>query len=104
MLVDTARTAVSVQDLYQAVNLARFYKVPYVHLHMTDDHAWTFPSTTFPALGSLNIGFRGPEPQVYNASDLRALVAYVNRNHNDHTHMQTHSSIRRVLVQSCTHI
>jgi N-acetyl-beta-hexosaminidase len=59
MLVDTARSLVTIPDLLDAVTLARFYKIRFVHLHMTDDHAWTFPSDAFPDLGSANVGFRG---------------------------------------------
>ena len=53
------------------------YKIPYVHLHMTDDHAWVFPSDAFPLLGSQNVGFRGQLPLVFKKQDLIDLVACV---------------------------
>eukprot|EP01047_Picozoa_sp_COSAG01_P026435 COSAG01_NODE_1704_length_9434_cov_159.120193_2_plen_683_part_00 len=76
MLVDTARASVTARELMEAANTARFMKVRYLHLHLTDDHAWTFPSTAFPELGSDNIGFRGPTPQKYTVAELEQVVAY----------------------------
>eukprot|EP00040_Diaphanoeca_grandis_P023778 m.129835 g.129835 ORF g.129835 m.129835 type:complete len:646 (-) comp29435_c0_seq1:68-2005(-) len=79
LLLDTARSLVTLQDLLEAAELARFYKIRYLHLHLTDDHSWTFPSTTFPSLGSVNIGFRGVMPTVYSVQDLQTLVDYAAR-------------------------
>jgi N-acetyl-beta-hexosaminidase len=64
VMVDTARALVTPHQLLDAVQTARFYKIRYLHLHMTDDHAWTFPSAAFPLLGTANIGFRGRTPKV----------------------------------------
>lgn len=63
-------------DLYRAVVFAHFYKIPFVHVHLTDDHAWTWPSENFPLLGTKNIGFRGPVPLVYSADGLRQVVEF----------------------------
>ena len=76
IMVDTARTLVSPHQLLDAAQTARFYKIRYLHLHMTDDHAWTFPSTAFPKLGTDNIGFRGRQPKVYTPAQLKQVVAY----------------------------
>lgn len=76
IMVDTARRRVEVEELFDAAFLAHWYKVPYLQLHMTDDHAWTFPSEAFPELGSKNLGFRGPAPVVYKKEELQALVSY----------------------------
>ena len=50
---------------------ARFFKIRYLHLHMTDDHAWSFPSAAFPQLGSENVGFRGRAPAGERGADAR---------------------------------
>lgn len=76
-LLDTARSLVSIQDLYQAVNMVRFYKIPFLHLHLTDDHGWTFPSAAFPQLSANNVGFRGRAPVVFNATELKGVVKCV---------------------------
>jgi hypothetical protein len=76
MLVDTARSLVTPHDLMEAAQTARYYKIRYLHLHLTDDHSWTFPSTTFPHLGDKNIGFRGRAPKVYSTQQLQQLVSY----------------------------
>jgi hypothetical protein len=76
MLVDTARSLVTPHDLMEAAQTARYYKIRYLHLHLTDDHSWTFPSTKFPHLGDQNIGFRGRSPKVYSTQQLQQLVSY----------------------------
>ena len=60
----------------QCVEIARFYKVRYIHLHMSDENAWTFPSTKYPKLGRSNFAWAGGEtPKVYPLQE-RDLVAY----------------------------
>jgi len=44
----------------------RLYRLRFLQLHMSDDQAWTFPSTAFPKLGKTNWSTRGgPVPKVY---------------------------------------
>ena len=38
--------------LKQLVEMARFYKLNFLHLHLTDDQAFTFPSTRFPKVAA----------------------------------------------------
>eukprot|EP00300_Choanocystis_sp_HF-7_P010523 c16991_g1_i2.p1 GENE.c16991_g1_i2~~c16991_g1_i2.p1 ORF type:complete len:664 (+),score=111.49 c16991_g1_i2:37-2028(+) len=76
LLLDLARTQVSVDDIRAAISFCRFYKIRYLHLHFTDDHSWTFPSTAYPKLGSANLGFHGPKPVVYSKQDLIDLVSF----------------------------
>ena len=76
MLLDTARSLVTFDDLLEAVTVLRLYKIRYLHLHLTDDHAWSFPSDAYPQLGSANSGFRGMRPIVYTKEQLKALVAF----------------------------
>ena len=74
---DVARQLVSIGELERAVMLCRFYKVRYLHLHLNDDHAWTFPSKAFPKLGSANRGAHsGPAPRVFDLDELKGLVRY----------------------------
>jgi hexosaminidase len=63
--------------LRQMIQTCRAYKVRYLQLHMTDDQAWTFPSTAYPKLGTLNgSAHGGPKCEVYNLDELKALVKY----------------------------
>jgi N-acetyl-beta-hexosaminidase len=79
VMIDVARRHNSIEDLRKCVVLCRLYKVRYMHLHLSDDHAWTFPSTAFPKRGSSNRGFEGPAPKVYNLADLKDLVRFPDR-------------------------
>jgi len=76
VMIDVARRYNSIGALRQCVVLCRLYKIRYLHLHLTDDHAWTFPSRAFPKLGSSNRGYDGPAPKVYKREDLEALVRF----------------------------
>lgn len=49
-LVDLGRNPHSLQSLKQAVDWLWLYKVNYLHLHMTDDQRFAFPSQAYPAL------------------------------------------------------
>ncbi|MEX0776633.1 MAG: family 20 glycosylhydrolase [Phycisphaeraceae bacterium] len=76
-MIDTARKPHSIQVLRQCVDICRFYKIRYIHLHMTDENAWTFPSATYPKLGSGNFAWAGGEkPPVYDVTELTELIAY----------------------------
>lgn len=48
LMVDIARRYHSVDELRQIIELAAFYKLRYVQLHLTDDQLFMFPSTAFP--------------------------------------------------------
>lgn len=76
VLIDVARRWNSPRALRQVIQMARYYKVKYMVIHLTDDHAWTFPSKAFPKLGSKNTGFRGPAPRVYTEQELLDLVKF----------------------------
>ena len=76
-MLDIARKPYSLEQLRQCVDVCRFYKIRYLHLHMTDENAWTFPSRAFPQLGSQNFAWAGGEtPRPYPIDELKALVAY----------------------------
>ena len=65
VLVDLGRQWHDAASLRQIVELARWYKIRYLQLHLTDDNIWTFPSRAYPQLTS-------PE-QHYTVAELRAL-------------------------------
>jgi hexosaminidase len=76
-LVDVARQNHPIEWLEKMVRVCRFYKVRYLHLHLTDDQGWTFPSTKYPKLGSKNhAAHGGVTPKVYTLDELKGLVAY----------------------------
>jgi hexosaminidase len=76
-MLDLARKPYSIDTLQQCIEVCRFYKIRFLQLHMTDENAWTFPSTAFPELGSQNFAWAGGEaPRVYTREELTALVAY----------------------------
>lgn len=77
VMLDVARQNHPVKAVKQVVDLCRLYRVRYLHLHLTDDHGWTFPSTAYPQLGSRNTAAHGGEvPKVYTLAELTELVAY----------------------------
>ncbi|MCX6878315.1 MAG: family 20 glycosylhydrolase [Verrucomicrobia bacterium] len=77
MMVDCGRQEQPLEWLRKMIETCRMYKVRYLHLHLTDDQGWTFPSTRYPQLGSRNVGTHGGlAPKVYPLADLKELVAY----------------------------
>jgi hexosaminidase len=68
LMVDIGRHWHDIDTLEQLVKLCRWYKVNYLHLHLTDDPLFTFPTDAFPAL---------PTPgQHYTKQELRELDAF----------------------------
>jgi hexosaminidase len=77
MMVDVARQDHPIEWLRKMVDVCRFYRVRYLHLHLTDDQGWTFPSTKYPQLGTKNHGAHGGvAPKVYPLDELKRLVVY----------------------------
>lgn len=54
VLIDLARKYHSPDGIKQVIELARLYKVRYIHLVLSDDQLFMFPSTAFPNLGKSN--------------------------------------------------
>jgi N-acetyl-beta-hexosaminidase/lysophospholipase L1-like esterase len=81
-LLDLARKYHSPGGLEQAIELCRLYKIRYLHLHLTDDQLFMFPSTQFPQLGQSNREFSRFEPASkpritpYTLAELRALERF----------------------------
>jgi len=78
-LMDLARKYHTPGGIEQVIALCRLYKIRYLHLHLTDDQLFMFPSTKFPQLGRSNREFARFEPPSkprvapYTLEDLRAL-------------------------------
>ena len=67
LLVDVARQPHPLAVLKTMVVLCRIYKVRYLQLHLTDDQAFTFPSTAFPTLATKNHSYTLAELQQLEA-------------------------------------
>lgn len=77
VMVDAARQRIPIDTLKAVVEACRLWKIRYCQLHLTDNEAFTFPSTAFPKLGTKNIAMHGGVvPTVYDLKELRDLVAY----------------------------
>ena len=68
MMVDLARDFHKLSVLYDYIDLCRFYKIRYLHLHFTDDQSYTLPSRAYPALSTPN--------RSYSEAELKGLIAY----------------------------
>ncbi len=77
MMVDCGRQEQPIEWLEKMIETCRMYKVRYLHLHLTDDQGWCFPSSKYPQLGSKNQGTHGGlAPKVYPLEALKNLVAF----------------------------
>ncbi|MBX2925173.1 MAG: family 20 glycosylhydrolase [Chitinophagaceae bacterium] len=52
VLLDVARRWHEAATIRSLIDICRFYKIPYIQLHLTDDQLFTFPSMAFPALAT----------------------------------------------------
>ena len=81
-LIDLARKYHSPGGIEQVIELCRLYKIRDLHLHLTDDQLFMFPSTKFPQLGRSNREFARFEPASkphiapYTLAELRALEQF----------------------------
>ncbi len=75
-MLDVGRQDHPIDAIKQLIEMCRLYKVRYLHLHLTDDQGWTFPSTAYPELGRRNVGAHGGKaPRVYKLEELKGAVA-----------------------------
>ena len=72
MMIDVARRYHSIDVLKQCVVLCHLYKLNYLQLHLSDDQAFTFPSTAFPKISAQN-QHGGP---AYTLAQLKDLVRF----------------------------
>ncbi len=81
-LIDPARKYHSPGGIEQVIELCRFYKIRYLHMHLTDDQLFMFPSTKFPQAGKSNREFARFEPASmpkiapYTLDELKGLEKY----------------------------
>ncbi len=68
VMIDLARDWHELRVLYEYVDMCRFYKVRYLHLHFTDDQSYTLPSRAFPKLST--------EGRHYTEEEIKGLIAY----------------------------
>jgi len=68
VMFDLARFWHDLSFLYEYVDMCRFYKIRYLHLHFTDDQSYTLPSKSFPELPT--------KDRHYTEEEIRDLLAY----------------------------
>ena len=68
LMIDCARNAHPLPQLKKYIDLCWFYKIKYIHLHFTDDQAYTLPSKLLPRLTS--------EHNRYTEEEIAELVQY----------------------------
>ncbi|MEI6219575.1 MAG: family 20 glycosylhydrolase, partial [bacterium] len=77
VMVDCARQEIPIYVLRKVVESCRLFKVRYCHLHLSDDHGYTFPLKKYPKMGEHNRGHcEGDAPRIYDLQQLRDLVAF----------------------------
>jgi len=62
LMIDPGRKFHSIDGIKQVVELCRLYKLRFLHLHLSDDQLFMFPSTAFPTLGKGNREFARFDP------------------------------------------
>lgn len=67
-MLDVARQPISIETVKQCVELCRWYKIPYMQMHLSDDQLFTFPSKSYPHLAS--------EGAAYSLDELKGLVEF----------------------------
>ena len=77
VMVDCARQEIPIYVLRKVVENCRIFKVRYCHLHLSDDHGYTFPLKKYPKMGEHNRGHcEGDAPRIYDLQQLKDLVAF----------------------------
>jgi hexosaminidase len=68
VMLDVARQFHPIGVLKEVVDMCQFYRIPYFHLHFSDDQGYRLPSKAFPQLPS--------EGASYTEAEIRDFVAY----------------------------
>ncbi|MCX5683618.1 MAG: family 20 glycosylhydrolase, partial [Planctomycetota bacterium] len=82
VLIDLGRKYHSPGGIKQVIELCRLYKIRYLHVHISDDQLFMFPSTRFPQAGKGNGEFARFEPKSkphvdpYTLEELRDLERF----------------------------
>ncbi|MCY2930384.1 MAG: family 20 glycosylhydrolase [Planctomycetota bacterium] len=72
IMVDCARQPQPIYVLKMAAEICRLFRIRYLHLHLTEDNGYTFPSTAYPEANSVHY----PPLTPYTLAELKDLVAY----------------------------
>jgi hexosaminidase len=76
-MIDAARQWIPPDCVKFTIEACRFWKVRYLQMHFSDDHAYTFESKIFPELGNSNWQISdGIVARCYTQEELRDLEAY----------------------------
>jgi len=86
LMLDPARQFLSVSFIKRYIDLMAFHKMNWLHLHLTDNQAWTIEIKQYPQLTDMKLWHpdaRDPkwEAGVYSQEDIRDLVAYAASRH-----------------------
>lgn len=77
-MLDVARHFFSVEDVKKYLDVLAYYKMNYLHLHLTDDQGWRIEITSWPKLteigGQTEVG--GAPGGFYTQEEFKDLVAY----------------------------
>ena len=81
-MIDLGRKYHTPAGIEQVIELCRLYKIRFLHLHLSDDQLFMFPSTAYPQTGKSNREFARFEPgskphiEPYTVQELRGLERY----------------------------
>ncbi|MCG8307198.1 MAG: family 20 glycosylhydrolase [Cytophagales bacterium] len=73
VMLDVARFWHPIETIKETVDLLWFYKIRYLHLHLSDNRRFTFPMDEFPKLKTVN---NDGAREYYTIDELRDLVEY----------------------------
>jgi hypothetical protein len=97
IMVDAARAFLPLSALKGFVTMCRLYKLNSLHIHLTDDGAFSFPSTAFPELAKNS-------PWKYNLTELHELQAFASARNVEIIGEMDVPGHARSLVQSLPHV
>ena len=76
-MIDAGRQWIPPDAVKFTIEACRFWKIRYVQMHFSDDHAYTFGSKIFPQLGDRNMRIsEGIIARCYTQPEMRDLEAY----------------------------
>ena len=73
VMLDVARFWHPVETLKETIDLLWFYKIPYLHLHLTDNRRFTFPLSAYPKLKNT---YPDGQRATYTLEEMKSLVEY----------------------------
>jgi hexosaminidase len=78
LMLDVARHFFGVRDVKRVVDLAAFYKLNFLHLHLTDDQGWRIAISSWPDLAAVGgrTAVGGDRGGFYTAADYAEIVDY----------------------------